>query len=155
MTQRLDTSHEGRDNGTPPDDLRVLLSSAEGGKLVLEAGRILVVPPVREQAEIVSTEISRLGALMTRGVITMSIPARFDRQPGAWFHWRILIGLGTVWILDGLEVTIVGSIASRLTEPGQRRGGAVRRRRDGPRVLRAGRIPRRAGVRPAHRPLRA
>ena len=30
----------------------------------------------------------------------------------------VVIGLGTVWILDGLEVTIVGSIAPRLTEPG-------------------------------------
>ena len=30
----------------------------------------------------------------------------------------IVIGLGTVWILDGLEVTIVGSIAPRLIEPG-------------------------------------
>jgi MFS family permease len=30
----------------------------------------------------------------------------------------IVIGLGTVWILDGLEVTIVGSISARLTEPG-------------------------------------
>jgi len=30
----------------------------------------------------------------------------------------IVIGLGTVWILDGLEVTIVGSISSRLTETG-------------------------------------
>ncbi len=29
-----------------------------------------------------------------------------------------MIGLGTVWILDGLEVTIVGTIGSRLTEPG-------------------------------------
>ncbi|HMW46574.1 MAG TPA: MFS transporter, partial [Solirubrobacterales bacterium] len=29
-----------------------------------------------------------------------------------------MIGLGTVWILDGLEVTLVGSIGSRLTEPG-------------------------------------
>ena len=28
----------------------------------------------------------------------------------------MIIGLGTVWILDGLEVTIVGSIAARLTE---------------------------------------
>jgi len=27
-----------------------------------------------------------------------------------------LLGLGTVWILDGLEVTIIGSIAKRLTE---------------------------------------
>jgi len=30
----------------------------------------------------------------------------------------VVIGLGTVWILDGLEVTIVGAIAPRLTEPG-------------------------------------
>jgi len=30
----------------------------------------------------------------------------------------VLIGLGTVWILDGLEVTMVGSVASRLTEKG-------------------------------------
>ena len=30
----------------------------------------------------------------------------------------VVIGLGTVWILDGLEVTIVGSIAPRMTEPG-------------------------------------
>ena len=29
----------------------------------------------------------------------------------------MVIGLGTVWILDGLEVTIVGSIGARLTDP--------------------------------------
>jgi MFS family permease len=29
----------------------------------------------------------------------------------------VVIGLGTVWILDGLEVTIVGAIASHLTDP--------------------------------------
>jgi len=33
-------------------------------------------------------------------------------------HWVVVIGLGTVWILDGLEVTIVGNIAPRLSEPG-------------------------------------
>jgi hypothetical protein len=33
-------------------------------------------------------------------------------------HWRIVIGLGTGWMLDGLEVTIVGAIAARLTEHG-------------------------------------
>ena len=48
------------------------------------------------------------------------MPARLDRLPWARFHWMVVIGLGTVWILDGLEVTIVGSIAARLTEPGQR-----------------------------------
>jgi len=50
--------------------------------------------------------------------IETRIPARLDRLPWSWFHWRILIGLGTVWILDGLEVTIVGSVGDPLTEPG-------------------------------------
>ncbi|WP_348790176.1 MFS transporter [Leifsonia sp. NPDC080035] len=40
-----------------------------------------------------------------------------DRLPWSRFHWLVVIGLGTVWILDGLEVTIVGAIGSRLTEP--------------------------------------
>ncbi len=52
------------------------------------------------------------------GTIRTRIPARLDRLPWSRFHWRIVIGLGTVWILDGLEVTIVGSIAARLTEEG-------------------------------------
>ncbi len=50
--------------------------------------------------------------------VRTNIPARLDRLPWSRFHWRIVIGLGTVWILDGLEVTIVGSIAPRLTEAG-------------------------------------
>ena len=51
-------------------------------------------------------------------VFETDIPARMDRLPWSKWHWRIVIGLGTVWILDGLEVTIVGAIASRLTEEG-------------------------------------
>ncbi|MCX7520786.1 MFS transporter [Microbacterium sp. STN6] len=39
-----------------------------------------------------------------------------DRLPWSRWHWMVVIGLGTVWILDGLEVTIVGSIGSRITE---------------------------------------
>jgi hypothetical protein len=50
--------------------------------------------------------------------IETRIPARLDRLPWSRFHWRVLIGLGTVWILDGLEVTIVGSVAARLSESG-------------------------------------
>jgi MFS family permease len=50
--------------------------------------------------------------------ITTTIPARLDRLPWSRFHWRVVFSLGTVWILDGLEVTIVGSVASRLTESG-------------------------------------
>jgi MFS family permease len=57
-------------------------------------------------------------ASVETGQIETNIPARLDRLPWARFHWMVVIGLGTVWILDGLEVTIVGSIAPRLTESG-------------------------------------
>ncbi|KFF96277.1 MFS transporter [Streptomyces scabiei] len=51
-------------------------------------------------------------------VITTAVPARLDRLPWSRWHWTIVIGLGTVWILDGLEVTVVGNIAGRLSEEG-------------------------------------
>ncbi|MEV3951263.1 MFS transporter [Streptomyces halstedii] len=52
------------------------------------------------------------------GTITTAVPARLDRLPWSRWHWMIVVGLGTVWILDGLEVTTVGNIASRLSEEG-------------------------------------
>ena len=48
------------------------------------------------------------------GRITTDIPARMDRLPWARWHWLVVVGLGTVWILDGLEVTIVGSMSDAL-----------------------------------------
>ena len=54
----------------------------------------------------------------SEGTIETNVPARLDRLPWSRFHWMVVIGLGTVWILDGLEVTIVGSVAARLTEKG-------------------------------------
>jgi len=47
------------------------------------------------------------------GTIETKVPARLDRLPWARWHWMVIIGLGTVWILDGLEVTIIGSIGDR------------------------------------------
>ena len=55
---------------------------------------------------------------LTGRTIRTAIPARLDRLPWSRFHWRVVIGLGTVWILDGLQVTIVGAVAARLTEQG-------------------------------------
>src|SRR3954454_2668209 len=51
------------------------------------------------------------------GRITTDIPARLDRLWWSRWHWLIVIGLGTVWILDGLEVTIVGSMSEALKSP--------------------------------------
>jgi MFS family permease len=50
--------------------------------------------------------------------VRTNVPARLDRLPWSRWHWMIVIGLGTVWILDGLEVTIVGNLSGRLAEKG-------------------------------------
>jgi MFS family permease len=57
--------------------------------------------------------------------IDTRIPSRLDRLPWSRFHWRVVIGLGTVWILDGIEVTIVGAVGARLTEKGSGLGLSV------------------------------
>lgn len=37
------------------------------------------------------------------------IPARMHDMPWSRFHWMVIFGLGTAWILDGLEVQIVAA----------------------------------------------
>jgi MFS family permease len=49
--------------------------------------------------------------------VRTNIPARMDRLPWSGWHWLVVISLGITWILDGLEVTIVGAIASVLKFP--------------------------------------
>jgi len=43
------------------------------------------------------------------------VPARLDRLPWSRFHWLVVTALGATWILDGLEVTVVGSLSAALT----------------------------------------
>jgi MFS family permease len=43
-------------------------------------------------------------------VIHTHIPARLDRLPFSRWHWFIVTGLGITWVLDGLEVTLAGTI---------------------------------------------
>jgi MFS family permease len=40
-----------------------------------------------------------------------------DRLPWSRWHWLVVIALGITWVLDGLEVTIIGAIGSVLKEP--------------------------------------
>jgi MFS family permease len=46
--------------------------------------------------------------------IATTIPARLDRLPWSSWHMRIITALGTSWLLDGLEVTLVGSLSGIL-----------------------------------------
>ena len=48
------------------------------------------------------------------GVVETNVPGRIDRLPWSRWHWLVVLSLGAVWILDGLEVTIVGAISSQL-----------------------------------------
>jgi MFS family permease len=43
------------------------------------------------------------------------VPARLDRMPWSRWHWLIVCALGATWILDGLEVTLAGSLGGILT----------------------------------------
>src|SRR5690242_13491365 len=50
------------------------------------------------------------------GVIATDIPARLDRLPWGRFQTLVVAALGITWILDGLEVTLVGAVAGALKQ---------------------------------------
>jgi MFS family permease len=60
--------------------------------------------------------VNRLQSVET-AEYTTDIPARLDRLPWSRWHLMVIVTLGITWVLDGLEVTIVGSIASILQLP--------------------------------------
>src|ERR1700735_5448382 len=47
-------------------------------------------------------------------IVETDVPARLDRLPWSRWHTRIIVALGTSWLLDGLEVTLVGSLSGVL-----------------------------------------
>lgn len=48
--------------------------------------------------------------------VETSIPARLDRLAWGRFHWLVVVALGVTWILDGLEVTLVGSLSGAIAK---------------------------------------
>ena len=72
---------------------------------------VLGIGPLSREGNVTTMATSELRT------ITTDLPARLDRLPWGRFHWLVVIGLGTVWILDGLEVTIVGSMSEALQNP--------------------------------------
>src|SRR5438876_9520057 len=49
-------------------------------------------------------------------IIETDVPARLDRLPWTRFHTLVVVALGITWVLDGLEVTIAGSISGALQD---------------------------------------
>ncbi|MBX3205556.1 MAG: MFS transporter [Labilithrix sp.] len=52
-----------------------------------------------------------------RQYVETDLPVRLDQLPWSRWHWRVVIALGVTWLLDGLEVTLVGAVATVLREP--------------------------------------
>src|SRR5689334_21625378 len=46
--------------------------------------------------------------------VETDVPFRLDRLPSSRFNMLVVVGIGITWILDGLEVTIVGSLGPAL-----------------------------------------
>jgi MFS family permease len=56
------------------------------------------------------------GSAQTSPIVETDIPARLDRLPWGRFHTLVVMALGVTWILDGLEVTLAGTVAGALKE---------------------------------------
>src|SRR5579864_4136481 len=48
--------------------------------------------------------------------VRTDVPARLDRLPWSAFHRLVVVALGITWVLDGLEVTLAGSVAAALQQ---------------------------------------
>jgi hypothetical protein len=80
-----------------------------------------VVMPVAPTTSVVDwpwqKAIQMMPTPQSQAMIRTSIPFRLDWSPWSRFHLLVVIGLGITWILDGLEVTIVGSLGPTLQSP--------------------------------------
>jgi MFS family permease len=62
------------------------------------------------QDRMTAATIPRRGGAEAPNSVSTDIFARLDRLPWSRFHMLVVVALGVTWILDGLEVTIVGTI---------------------------------------------
>ena len=61
-------------------------------------------------------ELSQSNKDTPGGIVETDLPSRLDRLPWGPFHTLVVTALGITWILDGLEVTLAGSVAGALKE---------------------------------------
>jgi MFS family permease len=58
--------------------------------------------------------MAAISTIKQGAVVETDIPARLERLPWGHFHRLVVFALGVTWILDGLEVTLAGSVAGAL-----------------------------------------
>ena len=62
------------------------------------------------------SRLQQMEGVPAKSVFETNIPARLDRLPWSRFHWLVVSALGVTWILDGLEVTLVGSLSGAIKD---------------------------------------
>ncbi len=62
----------------------------------------------------VRTHMAERSGAVSADSFETDVPARLDRLPWSRFHWLVVVALGVTWTLDGLEVTLVGSLAGAI-----------------------------------------
>src|SRR6202453_4954269 len=60
------------------------------------------------------SQISQQNRVGENQTIETDVPARLDRLPWSGWHSGLIGALGTSWLLDGLEVPLVGSLSGLL-----------------------------------------
>jgi MFS family permease len=56
-------------------------------------------------------------AQIEQATFRTNIPSRLDRLPWSRWHWYLVLALGITWVIDGLEVTLVGAVSPVLQRP--------------------------------------
>lgn len=59
---------------------------------------------------------ARPANVAAQDVFETDVPSRLDRLPWSRFHWLVVTTLGITWVLDGLEVTLVGSLSGAIAQ---------------------------------------
>jgi MFS family permease len=67
-------------------------------------------------AVVTPARLSPGGETARSAVVETDIPSRLDRLPWGRFQTLVVAALGITWILDGLEVTLVGAVAGALKQ---------------------------------------
>ena len=73
--------------------------------------------PVPSPRSHLSLNIAENARSRRAGVIETDIPHRLDCLPFGGFHLLVIVALGVTWTLDGLEVTLAGSLSGQLMQP--------------------------------------
>jgi MFS family permease len=70
--------------------------------------------PMTSRTDDAAPDHSDPGGSADSAIIETAIPARLDRLPWGQFHWLVVLALGVTWVLDGLEVTLAGTLAGAI-----------------------------------------